>query len=330
LDQYRSQWPAARIVADYTGGTKSMSGALLMAAFQRDIEAQVTTGRRENLVRVTSGTETARYVDTRLINIERDFATALRVASHGDYAAAAELINDIRKQVQRQQLTPSKAFNTRLEHAGGWARCLSAWDRFTHRDAWEIYRRAWEEGRTWASALAASGHAPILEDLARGKSEPRLSLCQDLLENARRRERQGRSDDAVARLYRFTEACVQTQLYRRYGLKSGELRASDLPPALLRELQPRGDPPMYQAALRQTAELLRRKDPKDPLAKAYFSGEEHGPPWLSKRNKSILAHGYTSIDSQVVKQAFVWIEAEVLPAMQMTRMPEFPDKPLLG
>ena len=44
-----------------------------------------------------------------------------------------------------------------------------------------------------------------------------IALCQDLLENAR--------------LYRFVEACVQTRLFVRWMLKSGELEEADVPPA---------------------------------------------------------------------------------------------------
>lgn len=329
LDSYRSQSPFCRIVADYTGGTKSMSAALLMAAFQRDLETQITTGQRENLVKVTSGTETTRDIDTRLISIERDLSTALRLASHADYAAAADLIKDIRNQIQRQRLKPSKAFNTRVEHASEWARCLRDWDRFAHQEAWETYQRAWEEGRSWANALKDSGHAGIIEDLARGKDEPRISLCQDLLANAQRRFQQGRLDDTLARLYRFTEACVQTQLYRRHQKKSGQLIGSDLPPDLRKTLVPRGDPPVYQTALRQTVEVLLYLGPKDPVATAYLDAGEHGPPWLSARNRSILAHGYTSIDPAVVNNAFTWINQHLLPAMRMEPMSPFPTTPIL-
>jgi CRISPR-associated protein (TIGR02710 family) len=331
IDALRKKHGVGRFVADYTGGTKSMSAALLMAAFQRDLETRITTGRRDDLVKVTAGTQTARKIDVRLIGVERDLATALRIASKGDYAAAADLIGVLRRRVQQERLAASKAFNTRLERAGEWARLFAAWDRFDHREAWKIYRAAWEDGRQWVTALDESGHAAVLEDLAQGKDEPRLSLCQDLLENARRRNRQGRFDDAVARLYRFTEACVQTQLYRRYKLKSGQLSASDLPPELLEEARPSYDPRLKRAVcklgLMQTVKLLKLRDPDDPLAAAFG---ESAPPWQGARNNSILAHGYTAVDPRAVKEAFAWVEARSIPAVGLTPMPPFPDQPNLG
>src|SRR5271155_4569390 len=42
----------ARLVADYTGGTKSMSAALFLAALDVGAELQLVSGRRTDLVRV--------------------------------------------------------------------------------------------------------------------------------------------------------------------------------------------------------------------------------------------------------------------------------------
>jgi CRISPR-associated protein (TIGR02710 family) len=207
---------------------------------------------------------------------------------------------------------------------------LARWDRFDHKAAWLKLEDGLDNAALWAESLRASGHGAILEDLARGKDEPRVTLCQDLLENARRREAQGRLDDALARLYRFTEACVQTRLYDRYKLKSGELNMSDLPPKLAGQLTPSGYPPRYKTGLLQTVNVLRHKDQADPVADAYFFGDERGPRWLVRRNSSILAHGYSAVEPQVVKEAFAWIKDKLVPAMRMPLMPPFPTKPTLG
>ena len=330
IDRFRNRKLGCRIVADYTGGTKSMSAALLFASFQRDLETQIMAGRRDDLARVTSGTEAARSVDTRLIGVEREFVTGLRVAAHGDYAAAAGLIGAIQNKIQFEKLKPPASLGRRLQQAQDWAECLARWDRFDHKAAWLKLEDGLDNAALWAESLRASGHGAILEDLARGKDEPRVTLCQDLLENARRREAQGRLDDALARLYRFTEACVQTRLYDRYKLKSGELNMSDLPPKLAGQLTPSGYPPRYKTGLLQTVNVLRHKDQADPVADAYFFGDERGPRWLVRRNSSILAHGYSAVEPQVVKEAFAWIKDKLVPAMRMPLMPPFPTKPTLG
>ena len=330
IDELRKKHSGGRIVADYTCGTKSMSAALLMAAFQRDLETRITTGRRDDLVKVITGTQTARKIDARLIGVERDLATALCVASQGDYAAAANLLDAIQTRIERGKLNPPRSLNKRLKQAHDWAECLAAWDRFDHKTAWSKLETGLDAGEPWAEALKETDHAAILEDLAQARDEPRLSLCQDLLENACRRERQGRFDDAVARLYRFTEACVQTQLYRRHKLKSNALEKSDLPPELHGRLQPRGQPPRYQTPLRQTVDVLLYKDRKDPVAAAYFSDEQYGPSWLSRRNNSILAHGYSAVRQDVAREAFDWVKRKLIPAMGLAPMPPFPDQPHFG
>jgi CRISPR-associated protein (TIGR02710 family) len=329
IDRFRSRKPGCHIVADYTGGTKSMSAALLFASFQRDLETQIMAGRRDDLAKVTSGTEAARRVDTRLIGVERDFATGLAVAARGDYPAAAGLLSDLRKRIEREKLAPPKSLGRRLKDAQDWADCFASWDRFDHKAAWQKLEDGLNAGASWAEFLETNALCAILKDLASGKDEPRVSLCQDLLANARRREAQGRFDDTVARLYRFTEACVQTHLYRRYKLKSDELNLSDLPPKLARQLVPQGNG-RYKTPLLNTAEVLAFKDPHDPVAAVYLAAGDHGPSWLSARNKSILAHGYRAIGREVVKHAFDWLDKKLIPAMGMTPMPPFPTAPALG
>ena len=54
------QFPDAGFIADYTGGTKTMTAALVCAALERDdVELQLVTGARSNLVSVMDGTQQA-------------------------------------------------------------------------------------------------------------------------------------------------------------------------------------------------------------------------------------------------------------------------------
>jgi hypothetical protein len=142
--------PGHRLIANYTGGTKSMSGALLMAAFNRRLEVQITTGSRTDLTMVVSGTESARQLDTRLMGVEADLASALRLAEGGDYAGAAFLMEALRAEVKRKGLRPTKDLGRRLESSLNWSRCLAAWDRFDHRDAHRLLESGWDAGETWA------------------------------------------------------------------------------------------------------------------------------------------------------------------------------------
>jgi CRISPR-associated protein (TIGR02710 family) len=323
--------PGHRLIANYTGGTKSMSGALLMAAFHRRLEVQITTGARPDLTKVLSGTESARHLDTRLMGVEADLATALTLAEGGDYAGSAFLLERLQGEVNRKGLRPSKDLRRRLETGVKWSRCLAAWDVFNHREAHRMLQGGWEAGETWVEALDASGHRGRLNDIVASGRTPSLALCEDLLANARRRRDQQRHDDALARLYRFTEACAQTQLFKRWGLKSGELIETDLPDALKGRSTIRYDPrlkrPVHQIALHQTMQLLIHRDALDPVARVYFDVGDHGPAWLGARHKSILAHGFQVIDKTLVDEALAWVDTKLAPALGLSRPPPLPTRP---
>jgi CRISPR-associated protein (TIGR02710 family) len=280
---------------------------------------------------VVSGTESARQLDTRLMGVEADLASALRLAEGGDYAGAAFLMEALRAEVKRKGLRPTKDLGRRLESSLNWSRCLAAWDRFDHRDAHRLLESGWDAGETWAETLQVSGHRAWLGDIVRNGRSPSLSLCADLLANARRRRDQHRYDDALARLYRFTEACAQTQLFRRWGLKSGELYDFDIPDFLQGRTTIVYDPSLkrrvHQIALNQTMQLLVHRDPADPLGRAYLDASSHGPPWLSARNKSILAHGFQVIERRLVDEAFGWIDSKIASALGLPCAAPFPTRP---
>lgn len=59
IHQLKQESSVDEIIADYTGGTKSMSAALVLAAVDNSIPLYVTTGTtRENLIRVERGETT--------------------------------------------------------------------------------------------------------------------------------------------------------------------------------------------------------------------------------------------------------------------------------
>jgi hypothetical protein len=84
-----------------------------------------------------------------------------------------------------------------------------------------------------------------------------------------------------------------------------------------------------QLALNQTVQLLRERDPADEFAAAYARGEGpqgrlQGPPWLVKRNHSILAHGFVSVDEKAWEEASSWVEANLTPFFRSAGFPQLP------
>jgi CRISPR-associated protein (TIGR02710 family) len=154
----------------------------------------------------------------------------------------------------------------------------------------------------------------------RQEGAPGWDLCADLWLNALRRGERARYDDAVARLYRLVEAAAQAWLWSRYELKSGRIPWGRIPASMRDGLQRRNDSSGEYAllALNQTVKFLRCLDQDDRFAAAYMSdwadaAGVQGPPWLTLRNSSILAHGFTSVGEKIWIQAKTWVEANVRP-----------------
>lgn len=302
LANARRQYAGHRLIADYTGGTKSMSAALLMAAFgQPGVEVQFMLGERTNLVQVKSGTEQPQRMATDFIMSERDLVAAERAVDCYDYAAAQLLLQALRDRLRTVETRPPKEFRRHLDRALIWTGVMSDWDAFRHREAAE---RAGSEA--WLRvALDRSSHLEPLLALAERDKQTGWGVCADLWLNALRRGEQGRYDDAVARLYRLLEAAAQAQLWGRYRLEAGRIAPSELPESMRASVFIRKDPKdgmeFAQLALHQTVKLLHARDPHDEFVETYAGGcaSENGlegPARLARRNNSILAHGFVSID----------------------------------
>jgi CRISPR-associated protein (TIGR02710 family) len=321
LAEARKRFPGHRLVADYTGGTKSMTGALLMAAFaQPGVEVQFMAGKRPDLVQVQAGSETPQVMAADFVLAERDFAAAEQAVDGYDYAAANAMLNALRNRLENIGTRPPKAWRSRLNQALAWTGAMAQWDAFDHRNA----ARRVRGDAALKDMLTATGHLqPLLALAEAGKDRPGWDICADLWCNALRRGERGRHDDAVARLYRLLEAVAQAHLWTRHGLETRRIAPEELPDKMQRssfimKTDPETGAAYAQLALNQTVELLRCRDPGDRFVAIYTSDRTqgdrlHGPRWLTGRNRSILAHGFRSIDAETWDEARSWVEAHLTP-----------------
>jgi CRISPR-associated protein (TIGR02710 family) len=280
----RRNYPDHHLIADYTGGTKSMTGALLMAAFaEPGVEVQFMAGERADLVQVKTGSEKPQRMSADFIMAERDFAAAEQAVDAYDYAAALRLLDNLHHRLRRTSTKPPVFFCYHVESARAWTRIMADWDAFRHGRAAEAARREQTRARTnadtlnlhadaaemarraqgrsiWlSSALERSGHLdPLLTLGDRQEGVPGWDLCADLWLNALRRAERARYDDAVARLYRLVEAAAQAWLWSRYELKSGRIPWGRIPQTMRDGVQRRSDSSGDFAllALNQTVEFL--------------------------------------------------------------------------
>ena len=282
------------VVADYTGGTKSMSAALALCALDlRGVELQLVSGPRDNLHKVHSG-EAVRHAPTRGVRTRRMVELAVNAWSRYAYGEAHELLAQIKTDLRDQlgKNDPSVRALTPLVDA---SKALHAWDQHRYRDARHTFSQ-----RFMAVPAFEPLHPAIAELADEATRAPRV--LGDLLRSAERRAARGRYDDAVARAYRMVEWAAQWLVSHDLGV------ATDAVPAnLVRDDVAGGEvcaDGTYRGGLVFAWSLVWTHIPKAETVG--FLSREHGRvtgwTWMTNllqlRNQSFYAHGQRPIDAQ--------------------------------
>ncbi len=280
-------------MADYTGGTKTMSAALVLAVYdKKNVDLSLVTGPRTNQVKITSG-ESVRRVDTESMRISLAVEQSARYWKHFAYAEAAEMLAGIRP------LNDKSA--RKVETMKTLGKAFDIWDRFDHAGSAERlipYR-----------ALLASDHQTLLnsiDNLTREQTHPAVIPARlwDLWFNALRRAEQERYDDAVARIYRLLEWTAQWILQTRCEVDTANIDPQKIPGSLSIPANKKGQ---YQAGLMKAWELIGHHLPDSEVGQFGRQKLEELQHQISVRNQSILAHGYQPIgerDWHTLKQWF--------------------------
>lgn len=294
--------PRARIAADYTGGTKTMTAALVRLATGRyaaSTDLFVVTGYRGDLRVVRDGTEAAQSQDVGGIVLEDLAGEALRLANDYHYAAAARIL----ERIVGHRPPPPPTLRRRAYPLLMICRGFDSWDRFAHAQAYALLQpeaallETLESGlintiRTLAAAATRHDAPEQGQTAAPAWGAPALLPVYDLLHNADRRAAQGRHDDAVARHYRAFELLAQNRLRAVY----------DIDPSAV-------DPGKVGAWVAAHPTIDTAPPIKIGLVLCYdvlvSLGDQLGTLWtahranllniLNRRNTSILAHGLKPI-----------------------------------
>ena len=296
------RFPGTRLVADYSGGTKTMTAALVCAALERDdMELQLVAGARADLVRVRDGTEHVMSASVARLRLDRAMRPYLDAWRRFAYHEAAEGLDGIR-------IAADTAGGARLRLARALSRLLARWDDFDHVGALDL-------ADDYASRVAPSypKMLPTLRCLTR-ETDQRYDPVRlwDLWRNAERRASQGRFDDATARVYRLIEWTAQWQL--RITLDAD---TADFP----RELLP-GRADAYpdrdgriRLGLWHAWQVVgeRLQGPARELIAAHGNELRN---LLSARNDSILAHGFCPLRMCDWEQISGWMRDRFLPVLR--------------
>ena len=268
----KESYPRARILADYTGGTKSLSSALVVAALNQQVELVLIRGKRHDLIRVTDGMTYPHKVSIASVAVDRQFSLTHALEKERDYAAAVRTIET----TTAQQAVPREHQEQLVDHLQ-LARAFDAWDKFDHIRAFVLFEALSKPVRTalrkngYYDALLAIIHSrAAVDDAFKEEAEPLLSrplegahgyeVVEDLLLNADRREQQGRYDDATARIYRAVELTGQLLLRREHDTNTASVPVAAIPEALREKYGIGEETESIQIGLKMSHELIAALD----------------------------------------------------------------------
>lgn len=289
--------PGSQIVADYTGGTKTMSAALAMVITDYDEALYITTGtKRLDTIRVERGEATER-ARTTPITVERTLDHLLPLLSQYNYTGAIVEMKNLLK------IELPSGSRERIRELNDCCVGLDAWDRFDHRQAWQLLQHYMKQPEITPLGLFLKRVMSSRAVIDTQFTDPNGSKChsyeivEDLLLNAERRAVQERYDDAVGRLYRALELLAQIRLLQTYEIKTGDVDLQKLPDSLREAYSApalRSKNGKIRLALNESYMLLG-KIPDDPLGMMYQQQSERIQHALQIRNYSLFAHGFRPI-----------------------------------
>lgn len=299
IDGISRRFPDARIVADYTGGTKSMSAGLVMSVVESPgIDLQLVTGSRADLIKVQDGSQFSGKADYERVRYRR-------------------LTEPYRQAWQRYAYSEAVAGLAGLKPPGGLreeytrfrelSRAFAEWDNFNHAQALSILQ-------SYAPSLP--DHLKHYIGNVRQLNDKNTEKCDaarlfDLYRNAERRAAQGRYDDAVARIYRLIEWSAQWLLKTRVNIETGNVMPEQIPAHLTLTQNRKGQ---WQAAL-FNAWLMVKHHIKGPATDFIIQQENALRGHIETRNTSILAHGFTPIQQSQWQPIYAWLESQFIPML---------------
>lgn len=302
ISELAKRFPDAEIVADYTGGTKTMTAALVTAALESDgIQLQLVTGSRADLVKVRDGTQRPAFAAVEGIRLRRAMAPFLSAWSRYAYEEAAAGLAAIRSPGDSE-------YRAGLDRARELSRGFAAWDRFEHSAALSILK---DYGAVIGADLQQHIAALWVLDSEGAKKEP-MQLF-DLWRNAERRAAQGRYDDAVSRVYRLIEWTAQWLLRTRSGIDTADVAREVLPGGFTLSANRDGK---IQMGLFAAWQLVEAKLPGSAAARFFATEREALLDHLKARNSSVLAHGKLPIGEARWAIIKSWIDVSFLPMLK--------------
>ncbi len=220
------------VVVDYTGGTKNMSVALSLSA--------ITHGFSFSYV---GGTERTKGGVGIVINGKEKICKSVNpwdFLAIDDRKKISFLFNTNQfkaaKELADEAFQKSTEYKTVFKKLGFLIDGYYNWDLFRHGDAIGKFERARTEELLETNdekirlfAKATLQLKPQLELLSQQQRRPDRLFVLDIFSNAERRFNEGKTDDAIVRLYRVVEMLAQERLLDKHGIDTSNVHEDKIP-----------------------------------------------------------------------------------------------------
>ena len=284
------------IKINYTPGTKTMSISAAIASLVFRKKLRLIDGERGENTTVQSGTE--RHVDFSLYVVYDEI-----------------LIKRIKEAFNRHQDDFGKVLideltieNNQKEAFETLFNIYSNWDNINFEEAYSCFEDGFNSKFPELSfklglnkkALRLVNPIPVKKNgLISGFTYDKnyeIYILASIINNAKRRAKEKKYDDAIARLYRSLEYIGQIKL-RQYGIDSDEVnvdRLSELgaDEEFIDDLKNYSDDGIIKSGL--NLDFIILSELNDDLGKYYCENKKKITGQLSSRNYSVLAHGLES------------------------------------
>jgi len=309
----------ASITVDYTGGTKVMTAALILATIGQPFHFNYVGGEKRNkngLGTVMDGHEVMfAEMNPWSVFAEEERQQVVTLFNRRRYSAVEEIIKGaLERELPREIREYFKV--VRIV-----ASAFLAWEQFNHAGAASSldkglktlreYLRTYYQEPLWDFAERIATVKEILDRIIRDTDSLKKLhpvLVDDLLNNARRRMMDSRYDDAAARIYRALELYGQIEFEKLTGIPNSNVPQKILPESLATEFICRYlDKQNGVLRLSQEATFRFLQAAGNDAGKRYFQNIQEIRKIQNSRNFSILAHGINPVSKHAADSIFTTV-----------------------
>lgn len=300
------------ILVDYTGGTKVMSAALLLATAGCSYEFNYVGGdarSKDGLGVVQNGHEVM-YADMNpwAAFAEEERRQIITLFNARRYTAVLQILDLCKRKLP----SPIAAF---FQFVRPLANGFLFWEQFRHKEALDClkkgvalvdeYLKHYQDENFQRLSDELSKHIDFLSDMLKktnGMQIFDLILVKELVNNARRRMDDKRFDDAAARIYRALELYGQICFARAFGCANDKVKPAKIPQALRDEfIRKYRDPQTEMMKLPMHATFTVLRSAGHEAGERFFKYEDGIKNIQSARNNSILAHGIQPVNEHATQ-----------------------------